>query len=237
MKRWLMILGVLLLVGVGATAGRMMFPIVIEPAPPLPPEVIEVEVVREIEVEGPERVVERVRWRTREVPVEVEVVREITRYVEKADDGPERLFGRVRIDADKYEGACDAGICFGWKGQANCQIKGDEEAEWLTLVSEPFSLDSSRVETTIAPVVKRAFRWRVEARGGVNSEGGWNVAATYYPWKRLGFYGDYQRFKSSTSSYEPVYNDYRIKDVLTVVTAREIQVVTGGIAVTVGQLR
>ncbi len=233
MKRWMIIIGILCLVGLGAVAGRTMFPIVIKPPPPLPPEVIIETVVKEIEVEGPERVVERVKWRTKEVIVEKEVVKEIIKFIEadSVESGEEvNIYGRITIEADKYEGACAAGVCFGWKGQADCQIRSGEQEEWVTLISEPFSLDDSRAETTIAPVEEYTFRWRVEMRGGISEEGEWNVGATYYPWKRLGVFANYQSLDRDSTLFLPQFET-------TVSIEQESGLFQGGLAVTFGGLR
>jgi len=187
-------------------------------APPLlPAETIEVEVTKYIETPGPERIVERVRWRTREVPVEKEVVKEIVRIIcPVADEAsgetttPE-VTAQVLIEAEKFEGVAQEGskkLLFGWKGVAWCQIKG-EGGEWLTLANEPFDHTRSEAQTTIAPVPVKRFRWRLELRAGLwkamnsdLSDSGWGVGTTYYPWKRVGFYANYQ---GSTSQFIPDY--------------------------------
>ena len=134
------------------------------PPPPLPPEIVEVmvpvETVREIEVSGPERVVERVMWRTVPGDVDPATVRELA--AELAGDCPPEaprspvtpptMQARVDVEADQYEGAgADGRLVRGWVGTAACSVRFGEGLIWRELVREPFDLSASTAET-VRPV-------------------------------------------------------------------------------------
>lgn len=148
----------------------------VEVRPPLPAEVIRETVVEQIEVPvnvpGPARVVERVEWKTREVEVPVETVREVTRWLERDDA---ELQARVSVHGWKFEGLDDSGqLAAGWRGNATCEVRSGE-ADWTRLVSEPFSLTESTAETTIEPGLAARLRgYRQAALAGYGTDG-WGV--------------------------------------------------------------
>jgi hypothetical protein len=231
-RLWLLLLVVA--VGVGV-AGGWYFKPHLPPPPPLPPEVIEVEVVKEIPVlvEGPERVkiVERIKWKTRTETVEKEVIKEVEKVVEKAAEVG-TLQAQVNVDADKYEGVNAVGtLAFGWKGTADCQIRAATTDPWTVIARSPFDLTASYAQTTQAPEEKASTGgMRVEARAGVHSDEGIDLGLTVYPWagkkfwRRIGFYGSMQ--SSSLEFYNPSQEIFNTLD------ARY----TGGVAITFGKL-
>ena len=171
MKLLRYLLLILLLMSGGAVISRIAFPPAPVQLPPLPAEVVEVEVVTEIPimVPGPERVVERVRWRTKEVAVEIpiEVIKEVIREVEV--DGPPPT-ARVRVEADKFEGVNAEGkLVHGWKGWADCDINLGED--WINLVHQPLDLSTSTVVSTIAPVLAKPPMNRIDLGIGATTDG------------------------------------------------------------------
>lgn len=188
----------LLLLGSGAgvfALGRFSVPTPAEPLPPLPPEVIEVEVVKEIEVPGPERVVERIVWKTLPAEIPDPILQTVTKWL--APDCPvpveapqTPLQARVQVDADKYEGTTpDGRVAFGWRGEAACFMS--RGAEEVKLAHELFDLSSSRAITTIAPSIPRRT-WTVDARLGVHSDQGVDLGVSFHKKSRLGYYLGYQ---------------------------------------------
>lgn len=153
-KIWLWLL---LMLSVGAALGRWVAPTKVRVLPPLPAEVVEVEVVKEIpvpvEVPGPARVVDRVEWRTREVEVPTEIINTVIEYRDRPVEG------RVRVEAHKFEGVDAAGEArFGWTGQLFCEIRPDG-MDWIPMVSEPLDLTTSLAVTTVPPApVRRGWR-------------------------------------------------------------------------------
>jgi hypothetical protein len=134
------------------------------PPPPLPAEVVYVDRVKEIEVpvevEGPVRVVEKVEWRTREVEVPKEVVREVIRWVE-LDGSPDvvPIQARVSVTGWKFEGLDDQGqLAAGWRGTASCEVQEPGGAVWRELIVEPFSLAESSSQSTRDPDVHERLR-------------------------------------------------------------------------------
>jgi len=156
--------------------------------PQLPPETITVEVVKEIpvpvevarEVPGPVRIVDRVEWRTREVEVPVETVREVVRWLGLAETGVE---GRVRVEGSKFEGLDSSGqLAAGWRGHADCEVRAAGEP-WLPVVSQPFSLAESVAQTTHEPTIVTSLRgYRASILLGATTGPG--LTAAY--WRRIG---------------------------------------------------
>ena len=186
--------------------------------PQLPPETVTVEVVKEIpvpveiqvEVPGPVRVVDRVQWRTQEVEVPVETVREVVRWLGLGEQDVE---GRVRVEGWKFEGLDDQGrLAAGWRGHADCEVRAAGEPSWLTVVSQPFSLAESTAETVHEPTIATSLRaYRASLLLGVTTGPG--VQAAYHRRigrGRFGWYvgGDYVFSPSSESVSSCVDGQY-----------------------------
>ena len=207
----------LLLVGFGVWAGYQW-----GYEPPPPPEIrteivdrmVEVEVVKRIEVEvpGPERVIERVVWRTRDVEVPGETI-ELIRQIPVA----ERVFGRIVIDAEKYEGTVDGRLTRGWIGTADCQVRSDS-VDWYSVVAEPFDRTLSFSESTDEPGTpeERATPWRVEGRFGLTTAPGLEGGLSWYRRGRLGWFASvrydldpatYSEFVSQYETFETIEAD------------------------------
>ena len=136
-----------------------------EPVPtvPLPPDVVKVEVVKEIKVPGPGKVVEKVVFVTKSVEVPVEKIKEVATFVDP--------IGRVRLDANKFVGVEDGKVKFGWKGNAVCEFSPKTDPnKWVKLFESPFDLTESKAETTIPPT-PQPKRLRFDLGAGVTSRG------------------------------------------------------------------
>lgn len=149
---WKTIAGAIVLAAIlGFIIARCSGPKPPEPLPPLPPEVIKVEIVKEIP--GPERIVEKVKWSTKEVEVPTEVVKEIIKVVDKSE-GPGRLFAKIDIDAKKFEGLDEDGkLARGWKGEAQCKVRGNQNDPWIILTHSPIDLTESTAVSTDIPKI------------------------------------------------------------------------------------
>jgi len=178
------------------------------PPPPqvVPPDVVErlvpVETVREI----PGPVVERVRWRTREVPVGDDVVAELARALCTSGPSSEvekeavpapapQLAARVEISAERWDGVDAAGApVAGWTGEAACLVRAGGGPE-LELARAPIDLEASsaiaehraaaeplarRVETALGITSHAALRAELRAYGR-GRRWGWWVAADWDP--------------------------------------------------------
>lgn len=241
-----MVLAVMALMCVGAVWAGFRVGRATAPAPPpvyLPSKTIVVEQIKEIPAEPDVKIVERVKWRTKEVAVEKEVVKEVVRTFcplesETSSTKVEEVFAEVGVEADKFEGVLKEGgvVLFGWKGTGWCQVKRGEEGSWVELVRAPFALEKSvSVSTLLPPQLPKPFKWRLEVRAGAwtaldsgVASSGWQVGATYYPWRRVGVWADYQRGDSMLlTGY-----DYFESSV-----GLPVDRVSGGLALTLGGLR
>lgn len=148
----LVIILLVLAAGIGSAIGRWTAP---GPEPPLPPDTVIVEKVREIEVPievpGPATVVERIEWRTRVETVEgPERIREVVRVVERAAELGQ-IQGRIDLLADKFEGLSEGRLAWGWSGSAACLIRAHESDPWVGLIEQPFDLASSSSISVMEP--------------------------------------------------------------------------------------
>ena len=191
-----MVAAALLAWGLHSVVGRSV-------PPPLPPEIVEVmvpvETVREIEVSGPERVVERVMWRTEPGDVDPATVRELA--AELAGDCPPEaprspvtpptMQARVDVEADQYEGAgADGRLVRGWVGTAACSVRFGEGLIWRELAREPFDLSASTAET-VRPVWPDCGprRGSLETAMGVTSAPGLRAELRlFHPGRRWGYW-------------------------------------------------
>lgn len=108
----------------------------------LPPEVIRVETVKEIPSPPDTKVVERVVFQTKEVPVDRETIREVVREV---DSGGTPV-GRVRLEGDQYtsrEGS-------GWKGFGVCEVF--VSGNWKELFRSDLDIQNSSAITIYRPI-------------------------------------------------------------------------------------
>jgi len=157
------------------------------PAPPqvVPPEIVERLVPVETVLEIPGPVVERVAWRTREVPVGDDVVAELARALCVADPPrpspgetgslssaemglPVSLDARVEISAERYDGVDEGGApVAGWTGEAACLVRAGAGPE-LELARAPFDLEASRTIAEARPAAEPLAR-RIETAVGVTS--------------------------------------------------------------------
>lgn len=162
----------------------------------LPPKTITLEVVKEIEVPGPERVVERVRWKTERVEVPVEVV-QIVRELVREDRS---ILGDVQVNAAKYEGINpETGkLAQGWAGEAICSIApvmdDGEPGPWLEIVSQPFDYQTSTAVSVVPPTAHVPY-WekhprRTELRLGATTAPGVAVGLSRYGKRRLGWFAE-----------------------------------------------
>ena len=188
-----------------------------EPLPQLPPETVTVTTVKtievpvEIQVPGPVRIVERVKWRTKTERVEVPVIKEVEKIVYRAAETG-ILDAWIDISAYKYEGLDpeDGEYKFGWRGYASCSI--ENEAGQATLTEKDFDLSQSLAESTIEPEPLRR-RWTVDARLGVVSSPGADIGLSFHR-GRVGAYVGYQHDFSQGSSpifaenIDSSYNSY-----------------------------
>ena len=204
--------------------------------PPAPPEIrteivermVPVEVVKEIPVEvpGPERVVEKILWRTREVRVPgetVEVIRQIPIH--------EPITARVLVDATKYEGTVDGRLTRGGVGEARCEVRG-ESVSWSTLVAEPFDLTLSDSMSTDEPgtLEERLASWRAEVRLGVTTAPGVDVGLSWHRRSRFGWWASLRYDLDPTTS---TTFDSSAEQFLT--DAADRYELAGGIALTLGR--
>jgi hypothetical protein len=135
------------------------------PTAPLPADVVPVTVVKTIEklVPGKPKVVERLKLVTTTVEVPVEIIKEVATFVDP--------IGRVRLEADKFEGLSNGKPAFGWKGLAICEIAPKAEPlHWSQLIESPFDLLQSSAETTIPPT-PRVNKLRFDLGLGASSGG------------------------------------------------------------------
>lgn len=154
-------LGVGVLIGYELAKGGIDEPI---PTSQLPPKTVVETVVKEIKVPGPVRVVERVHLVTKTVEVPVEKIKEVATFI--------RPIGRVRLDANKFEGTVDGKLRFGWKGTAICEFRPEQDPlAWTKLVESPFDLTESHAETTIGPP-RPPSRTRFDLALGITPRGG-----------------------------------------------------------------
>ena len=164
------------------------------PVDPLPPEIIEkmVTVVEVKEIEGPETIVEVVRWKTKRVPVPQHI---IARMVEDlcAERTPSHpppmeitpseppsglevrelptLEGRIAVEASKHIGRDGDRIVAGWVGRATCYL-GLEGENLNTLVTEEIDQTISMSVSEIATVdlVKKGRPALFEMALGIESD-------------------------------------------------------------------
>ena len=168
-----------------------------EPLPQLPPETVTVTTVKtievpvEIQVPGPVRIVERVKWRTKTERVEVPVIKEVEKIVYRAAETG-ILDAWIDISAYKYEGLDpeDGEYKFGWRGYASCSI--ENEAGQATLTEKDFDLSQSLAESTIEPEPLRR-RWTVDVRLGVVSSPGADIGVSWHRDSRWGLYAGWQK--------------------------------------------
>ena len=169
---------------------------------------VPVEVVKEIEVEvpGPERVVERIVWRTREVEVPGPV-REIIQQIPYN----EPITARILIDAEKYEGTVNGNLVRGWDGIADCQVRS-ESIDWHTVIREPFDKTLSFTESTdeAGTLEERLASWRFTTRLGITSDSDIRLGGTWQRRGRFGFWGDidYALNPDSTVTFVPSQETY-----------------------------
>lgn len=183
--------------GLAFAAGWRSKPTPPKPLPPLPVEkLVPVEIIKEIKVPGPERVVERVRWKTKTVQVPVETTKTITKIVCDQENPDRQLLGDIQIDAQKYEGEADGKLVQGWAGTATCSVAemlaDGATGPLLTLFEEPFDLHSSRAES-IVPVAAHLPEWerrphRTEIRLGLTTAPGATLGVSRYGKRRLGWF-------------------------------------------------
>lgn len=158
-------IGVILAMSAGAALSWYFKPEL--PPEQLPPKVVTVEKVKEIEVPkevikevpGPVRIVERVKFVTEEVPVEKEVFKEIC-----TSDNISGLTGRVRLQGDKYtsqEG-------FGWRGSGLAEVNFD--GSWKLLFESPLDIEFSKAITTEDPVGLPNWRHKITLGVGINTD-------------------------------------------------------------------
>lgn len=150
---------------------------------PLPTDVVPVTVVKTIEkiVPGKPQVVERVKLVTTTVEVPVERLVTVSTFVNPV--------GRVRLEADKFEGLSNGKPAFGWKGRAICEIAPKAEPlHWSQLVESPFDLLQSSAETTIAPTPK-VTRFRLDLGLGASSSGPLLLAGASHRWSHKTSFG------------------------------------------------
>lgn len=139
----------------------------------LPPEIIEravpVEVIKEIP--GPATVVERIKWKTQEVPVERPVIHEIATVIEKAAEVG-TLFAEIEVEADKHVGRDGDKIFAGWVGSATCRARAAQGDPWTSIVTSPFEQSVSQSLSELAPelFLPRTLPRTVEAALKVTSE-------------------------------------------------------------------
>ncbi len=213
-RRTLVVLTIIALLGGVFLAGRASKAPV--PLPVLPPEVIIETIVKEIpvpveirvEVPGPIKIVEKIKWKTREVEVPFETIRTVTEVVERAADLGS-LSAQVQIDALKFEGLHKTKVKYGWRGTADCSIRAGTAGPWTTLVREPFSLEGSTAITTEAPKDRRPFPWRLDLRLGANTAGELDFGTSFHRRSRFGFYFQGQWNPNAESfSFDPRDDDF-----------------------------
>jgi len=195
-NRVLWILIALLFVG-GFVLGRRTAPDP-PPLPQLPPEIVRVEVVKEIEVPvevrvdvpGPTKVVEKVVWRTKTEYVPKEVIREVIKVVEVAAKTGD-LDAWIEIQAYKYEGQNqDTGKYeFGWRGFASCSMESGIRN--VVLTEQDFDLTQSVAEGTYRPEGRRR-PWTVDLRLGATTMPGVEVGLSWHRGSRWGLFTTYQ---------------------------------------------
>ena len=183
MKKTLILI-ILLAVVLGAAfaAGRFTTPVKVETVE-IPGEIVEVmvpvTVTETIETPGPERIVERIVWKTKVVPVEKEVIRNICPGGDPEEDYEPEAF--VAVMADKFHGLVDDELRQGWVGSAECQVRRHSGAVWATLASAPIDLTESVAQSTVDPRdVDRVLRGRLEIRAGLTSRPGATMGASWY---------------------------------------------------------
>jgi len=190
MKKWLLLIALLVVAFFGAFAGWTLKPVP-KPPPQLPPQTVYVDRVKKIEVPvevvrevpGPVKIVERVEWKTREV----EVPKEVIKVVEKAADLGS-LFARAFTKGDKYEGVVNGQLKWGWKGTINCDIRAAPDDPWVEILKQPFDIASSMAISTQEP---QKARWTVDLRAGLTTAPGLDLSASWHR-RRLGWYAGLQ---------------------------------------------
>jgi len=194
--------GALVAFALGVAVALALMPRPAPPLDPLPPETVVVETVREI----PGPVVERVQWRTREVPVPHEVWREVCPgpvtppEAPRADlVPPEEIevvprgtpLARVSIRAEKWEGTLPSGRPgYGWLGDAACELS-PEDGRWIELARSPLDL---RESAATLEATSRAARLppRRDLRAGLTSAPGVRLGASWWrSGRRLGAWAEY----------------------------------------------
>ncbi len=182
------------------------------PLPQMPDKVIVVKKVQEIKGDTiylpgdppPPKIVEKIKWKTKEVEVKVEVIKEvITRVYMRGSTGS--LLAEVDIDAEKFEGLVGDSLEYGWAGRLRCNIRADSDEEWTSLVDEPFDLSSSYAISTLAPPEPHK-RWTTDLRLGVVSTPGVDLAVSIHKRSRWGFYAGLQ-YDLDPETFESVFYD------------------------------
>lgn len=130
----------------------------------LPPKVITVNQVKVIPGPTEYRIIERIKFQTKSVEVPVERLKEVTTFIDP--------IGRVRLEANKFEGLKNGKLAFGWKGNAVCEFAPkNQPTAWLKLVESPFDLTESKAEATSPPLIPLSRKTRLDLSLGAGQTG------------------------------------------------------------------
>ncbi len=155
-------------------------------------------------------------------------VKEAEAVIEKAADLGQ-LLGRVRFQADRFEGLDTDGIfSYGWTGQAQCEIRAEDADPWLQIVSQPFDLDGSRSFATEGPKEPGPVRWS-QVRLGLTTAPGFDLSYARHR-KRFGWYAGMQ-YDTSPESFTSFDFSNEFSRTISADTLR----LYGGVALTLGR--